>query len=151
MMNKEPNFSKRDTISGVVGSPSRVLQPLKMDDIEKKVRILIEDDMIYLDPEMSLQKLSSMTGTNATYLSNTINDCFGCNFRTLLNKYRVGYAKLQISNEGGFMKDIYKKCGFVSRSAFYRSFKEVTGLTPLKFLRQVISDNGHYRKYYYPY
>lgn len=146
-MNKEPNLSKKNINAGVEGFPSRVLNSIKMDNIERKVRTLIEDDMIYLDPEMSLQKLSSMTGTNVTYLSNTINDCFGCNFRSLLNKYRIGYAKLQISKEGGFMKDIYKKCGFVSRSAFYRSFKEVTGLTPLIFLRQIISDNGHYRKY----
>ena len=147
MMNKEPNLSKKDINACVEDSPSRVLNSIKMNNIEQKVRTLMEDEMIFLDPEMSLQKISSMTGTNVTYLSNTINDCFGCNFRTLLNKYRIGYAKIQISKEGGFMKDIFMKCGFVSRSAFYRSFKEVTGLTPLNFLRQIISDNGHYRKY----
>ena len=146
-MDNERDFGINTNTKAEVGSVStRVIHPVLMENIERRVVALMEDKKIYLDPDMSLQKLSSLTSTNATYLSNTVNDCFGCNFRTLLGRYRVEYAKFQISNEGGLVKDIYKKCGFVSRSAFYRSFKHITGLTPLQFLKQIISDNGHYRK-----
>ena len=146
-MDNERDFGINTNTKVEAGSVStRVIHPVLMENIERRVVALMEDKKIYLDPDMSLQKLSSLTSTNATYLSNTVNDCFGCNFRTLLNKYRIEYAKFQISNEGGLVKDIYKNCGFVSRSAFYRSFKQETGLSPLQFLKQIISDNGHYRK-----
>ena len=146
-MDKERDFGINTNTKAEAGSVStRVIHPVLMENIERRVLALMEDKKVYLDPDMSLQKLSSLTSTNETYLSNTVNDCFGCNFRTLLNKYRIEYAKFQISNEGGLVKDIYKNCGFVSRSAFYRSFKQETGLTPLQFLKQIISDNGHYRK-----
>ena len=146
-MDKERDFGINTNTKAKAGSVStRVIHPVLMENIERRVLALMEDKKVYLDPDMSLQKLSSLTSTNETYLSNTVNDCFGCNFRTLLNKYRIEHAKFQISNEGGLVKDIYKNCGFVSRSAFYRSFKQETGLTPLQFLKQIISDNGHYRK-----
>ena len=146
-MDKERDFGINTNTKAEAGSVStRVIHPVLMENIERRVLALMEDKKVYLDPDMSLQKLSSLTSTNETYLSNTVNDCFGCNFRTLLNKYRIEYAKFQISNEGGLVKDIYKNCGFVSRSAFYRSFKQETGLSPLQFLKQIISDNGHYRK-----
>ena len=146
-MDKERDFGINTNTKAKAGSVStRVIHPVLMENIERRVLALMEDKKVYLDPDMSLQKLSSLTSTNETYLSNTVNDCFGCNFRTLLNKYRIEHAKFQISNEGGLVKDIYKSCGFVSRSAFYRSFKQETGLTPLQFLKQIISDNGHYRK-----
>ena len=146
-MDKERDFGINTNTKAEAGSVStRVIHPVLMENIERRVLALMENKKVYLDPDMSLQKLSSLTSTNETYLSNTVNDCFGCNFRTLLNKYRIEHAKFQISNEGGLVKDIYKSCGFVSRSAFYRSFKQETGLTPLQFLKQIISDNGHYRK-----
>ena len=146
-MDKERDFGINTNTKAEAGSVStRVIHPVLMENIERRVLALMENKKVYLDPDMSLQKLSSLTSTNETYLSNTVNDCFGCNFRTLLNKYRIEHAKFQISNEGGLVKDIYKNCGFVSRSAFYRSFKQETGLTPLQFLKQIISDNGHYRK-----
>ena len=146
-MDNERDFGINTNTKAKAGSVStRVIHPVLMENIERRVVALMENKKVYLDPDMSLQKLSSLTSTNETYLSNTVNDCFGCNFRTLLNKYRIEHAKFQISNEGGLVKDIYKNCGFVSRSAFYRSFKQETGLTPLQFLKQIISDNGHYRK-----
>lgn len=146
-MDKERDFGlNNDSIAEAGRASSRAMHQVVMDGIERKVTALLEEQKVFLDPDMSLQKLSSLTSTNSTYLSNTVNDCFGCNFRTLLNKYRIEHAKFQISKEGGLLKDVYKKCGFVSRSAFYRSFKQETGLTPLQFLKQIISDNGHYRK-----
>ena len=44
---------------------------------------------------MIISKIISffVSGTNTTYLSNAVNNYFGCNFKQLLNKYRVEYAK----------------------------------------------------------
>ena len=75
--------------------------------------------------------------TNTTYLSNVVNHYFKCNFKHLLNKYRIRYAKQLISNEVYSPNELYKPCGFSSRSAFYAAFKKIMRVSPL-----------YYQKYY---
>ena len=62
-------------------------------EIYKYVLYYLEVRQVFLDPEISLKKLSGMIETNQTYLSNVINRYFGCNLKYLLNKYRVEYAQ----------------------------------------------------------
>lgn len=146
-MDKERDFVMDDSLETHTREvPLRSASPVIKDIIERKVKNFLEEKKVYLDPTMSLQKFSSITSTNTTYLSNTVNDCFGCSFRVLLNRYRVEDAKAFITNEGGLVKDLYRKCGFASRSAFYSSFKAITGMTPLQYLRKTISDNAPYWK-----
>ena len=73
-------------------------------------------------------------GTNTTYLSNTINEYFGCNLKTLLNRYRIEYAKQMLRARKCSIKDLPGLCGFASRSAFYVSFQKMEGTTPLHYM-----------------
>ena len=117
---------------------------LRTEEIYKKVIFYFEEKNIFLDEDISLEKLSKLVGTNTTYLSNTINQHCGCNLHTFINTYRIHYAeKLLISNAdkllvGGKnnMKDMYKKSGFASRSAFYVAFHNVAGTSPWGYLIQ---------------
>ena len=63
----------------------------------EKIRWYLDYQKIYLDRELSLVKFSSIVGTNTTYLSNTVNEMFGCNLKTLINWYRVQYAKERLA------------------------------------------------------
>lgn len=103
--------------------------------IYKEVLYNLDSKQIYLDPSLSLIKLSSVVGTNTTYLSNSINKYFGCNFKTLINRYRVEYCKKLLGANPASVpiKEISKKCGFSSVSAFYSSFKKVTGISPVQY------------------
>lgn len=125
---------------------SKGMSPVIRDVIKSKVISFLEEKRAYLDPTMSLLKFSSITSTNTTYLSRTVNECFGCGFRTLINKYRVEHAIERMKVEGAVTASLYKGCGFTSRSVFYSSFKQITGMTPLQLLKQITSDNGHYRR-----
>ncbi|MDO4497645.1 MAG: helix-turn-helix domain-containing protein [Bacteroidales bacterium] len=120
--------------------PSRArtngVTPAIKDIIKGKVMSFLEDKKVYLDPTMSLLKFSSITSTNTTYLSNTVNECFGCSFRVLINKYRIEHAIKLMKADGEVSTDLYKSCGFASRSVFYASFKQITGSTPGKYLKQ---------------
>lgn len=78
----------------------------------------------------------AIAGTNTTYLSNTINDYYKCNFRTLINSYRVKRAKEILLNDSSYIKDIHKKCGFASLSVFYQVFVEKEGIPPLQFKKK---------------
>lgn len=103
--------------------------------IYEEVLFHLESNKAYLDPNLSLIKFSSIIGTNTTYLSKAINKYFQCNFKTLINKYRIEFSiKLLTDNNcTSSIKEIALKCGFVSLSAYYASFKKVTHLSPLQY------------------
>lgn len=105
-------------------------------EIQRKLAQYLDEKQVYLDPHLTLAKLSGMVGTNNAYLSSMVNNLYGCNLPTLLNRYRITYAK-KLLVEGKFkIKDVYKACGFVSRSVFYSAFTKETGLTPSIFVKQ---------------
>ncbi|MEQ3385377.1 helix-turn-helix domain-containing protein, partial [Phocaeicola dorei] len=78
-----------NTLSSEKGAPGR-----KVDfEIYKSILYNLEIRKVYLDSKLSLEKFSSIVGTNTTYLSNAVNNYFGCNFKRLINSYRVARAK----------------------------------------------------------
>ncbi|MDE5677019.1 MAG: helix-turn-helix domain-containing protein [Phocaeicola sp.] len=83
-------------------------------------------------------------GTNTTYLSNAVNTYFGCNFKQLVNSYRVKYAKELLAGGECLVKDLFKKSGFISKSAFYMAFHKHVGMTPLKYLVYRNIDDIHH-------
>ncbi|MEL0635043.1 AraC family transcriptional regulator, partial [Pseudoalteromonas carrageenovora] len=56
--------------------------------------------------------------------------------KELINSYRVEYAKELLRNGKCLMKDIPKRCGFASKSAFYSAFKKMTGYRPVEYIRR---------------
>ena len=111
---------------------------MRRQDIElfNKLFAALEDDQIFLDAHMSLSKMSVIVGTNTTYLSYAINDYFGDNFRSVINRYRVAYAVNLLLEEKlkANIKNIYLRCGFLSKSTFYASFTKIMGVPPLQFV-----------------
>lgn len=106
----------------------------KEDEIYKMIVYQLEVKKIYLDPQLSLVKFSSIVGTNTTYLSNTVNRRFGMNLKALVNRYRVGHAK-RLMNEGRYRyEELAGLCGFTSRSVFYSSFKRELAMSPKRYV-----------------
>lgn len=118
---------------------------MRRQDIElfNKLFAALEDDQIFLDAHMSLSKMSVIVGTNTTYLSYAINDYFGDNFRSVINRYRVAYAVnlLLEEKQKANIKNIYLRCGFLSKSTFYASFTKIMGVPPLQFV--VDAESSH--------
>lgn len=117
---------------------------LQQEVIYKKVCECLEQDKVFLDPHLSLSRLSVIVGTNTTYLSNAINKRFGCNFHTLVNDYRVRYAVEIIRADEKLMrvKDLHSRCGFSSVSVFYDAFRRYTGSSPLQLKRRLDQQGG---------
>jgi AraC-like DNA-binding protein len=114
---------------------------LQQEVIYKKVCACMEKDKVYLDPRLSLVRLGVIVGTNTTYLSNAINNCFGRNFRTLVNDYRIRYAVNLIKNghQVQSIRGLHLMCGFTSVSVFYDAFKRRVGISPFQLVRQVMT------------
>ncbi|WP_289393455.1 AraC family transcriptional regulator [uncultured Phocaeicola sp.] len=114
-----------------------VEQARKVDcELYKYVLYYLEVRQVFLDPKLSLNKLSDMIETNQTYLSNVVNRYFGCHLKDLLNKYRVEYAKELLRSGKCPLEELPQRCGFLSRSTFYTSFKKVAGASPKKYMKQ---------------
>ena len=109
----------------------------KPEQIYRRMCYLVERDQLYLDPHLSLIRLSAITGTNTLYLSRAINICTGHNFRTMLNDYRIKYAaellKKNVAPRFSF-KDFHQRCGYLSKSAFYTAFRQRLNMTPKEYL-----------------
>ena len=111
--------------------------PMKDKLIAKKLKKTMEQDKLYLNPELSLREVSSAIGSNMKYLSLYLNNMLGLSFYEYVNKYRVEYACKLIHSmyESGRvnMTEIARQSGFNSLSSFNRYFKREVGVTPKEF------------------
>lgn len=119
----------------LMASPS-LLPEGRSGELCKKILQYLGSNKIYLDKRLSLAKFSSVVGTNTTYLSNAVNQVFHCNVKTLINWYRVQYAKTVLSKKMYSLKDIPFVCGFSSKSTFYSAFRKYEGITPYQYMHK---------------
>lgn len=105
----------------------------KMKLLYENILFVLENKRVYLDKGINLTKLSQMLFTNTTYLSKVVNKFFGCNLKTLLNSYRVEYAKQLLRNDSCSMNELAARCGFLSRSTFYATFMKFEHMTPTDY------------------
>ena len=94
----------------------------------------------YLNPDLSLPQLATELNISTHYLSQVINEQFNLNFFDFVNGYRVDAFKEKIidpSFRNFSLLGIAFECGFNSKSAFNRIFKQSTGITPSQFKKDL--------------
>jgi len=108
--------------------------------LKKKLLLLLENEQVYLDPNLRITTLDNKLYTNRTYLSNLINAEFKMSFSDFVNQYRVKHAKtLMESNPGHGHSLSYfsEQSGFGSVSSFNRAFKRFEGITAGKYYHKI--------------
>jgi AraC-like DNA-binding protein len=105
----------------------------------------IRSKKLYLDPKFNQQSLVTLFGTNRQYLYEAISKNGDDNFRGIINRFRINEAKKllaeQLDSELPLdVGAIAEKVGFNSYPTFYRAFKNITGLTPLDFTKELRKD-----------
>jgi ligand-binding sensor domain-containing protein/AraC-like DNA-binding protein len=101
--------------------------------IEKKLSEVLNETQIYLEPDLTLQKLASVLGVKSHYLSQVINQFYNRNFHEFINTYRVKNAKKLLRETSLKIEAVAYDSGFNSISTFNTAFKKSTNLTPLKY------------------
>jgi AraC-like DNA-binding protein len=94
----------------------------------------------YLQPELSLPQLASDLEIPVHYLSQVINEQFGQNFHDFINRYRVDTFRERLSagdSKNFTLLGIAFECGFNSKSAFNRVFRQFTGMTPSQYKKNL--------------
>ena len=95
-----------------------------------RITSAMNNDALYLDPNLSLQKLSRHVGALPNQVSQTLNEMIGSTFFDFVAHWRIEASKPQILAGQDSVLSVALEVGFNSRSTFYTAFKRETGMTP---------------------
>nr|WP_275442563.1 AraC family transcriptional regulator [Pseudoalteromonas sp. OOF1S-7] len=99
----------------------------------------MQEKQLYLDADLTLQKLSQVSGVSPNYLSQVLNETLQMNFFDFVNHWRIEASKSRLLASKDSVLHIALEVGFNARSSFYKAFKKETGLTPGEFRRENVS------------
>jgi len=97
--------------------------------LDKKIR----DKAIYLDPDLTLSKLSRKLGIPAKQISIAVNLVHRKNISKLINEYRIEHAKQELTHTDNTITQVFMNSGFQTKSNFNREFSRVTKMTPSEY------------------
>lgn len=95
-----------------------------------RLEAAMQNDALYLDPSVSLKKLSQHIGALPNHVSQTLNQEIGASFFDYVARWRIEASKPLIAAGRASVLSVALDVGFNSRSTFYKAFKRETGLTP---------------------
>ncbi|WDE04844.1 helix-turn-helix transcriptional regulator [Thalassomonas viridans] len=101
--------------------------------IADKINAVMEQERLYLEPDLSLNKLAQHLAISPNYISQTLNETLNCNFFDFINQWRIKSAKPMIIENKANVLTVALEVGFNARSSFYKAFKKETGMTPGEF------------------
>lgn len=107
------------------------------EDLMEEMSRLIQEKELFLRKDLRVADIAQELATNQTYVSLLVNNLSGDNFATMIGGYRIRYAqKLMREHPEMVHADVAEASGFASRTAFLRTFKAQTGLTPTEWKEQ---------------
>ncbi len=95
-----------------------------------RLETAMQKDTLFLDPTLSLQKLSQHVGALPNHVSQTLNQEIGASFFDYVARWRIEASKPLITAGDASVLTVALEVGFNSRSAFYKAFKREAGMTP---------------------
>lgn len=108
--------------------------------IINRLILLMENDQPYLDPGITLLRLSNLLKIKPEMLSEVLNSSLNQNFFDFINRYRIEEFKIKcLSKEYSHLSimGIAYDCGFNSKAAFYRAFNKFEGSSPTAYMSKV--------------
>lgn len=114
---------------------SPVLTDQEVKDIVAQIDALLTSKEVFLDPDLTLDRLSRKVGITSRQISIAINQVYGRNVSQVVNEYRIERAKQLLITTDKPITQIYFDSGFQTKSNFNREFSRVTQQTPSAFRR----------------
>ena len=106
--------------------------------LREHLQHFMEKQKPYLDSQLTLQKLATLSDIPAYRISDILNKHIGVNFFDFVNRYRVEEWKRQImdASPSTTIQEVAFQSGFNSKSSFNAAFKKHTGQTPSEYRAQ---------------
>lgn len=111
-----------------------------LDRIISDLTHLINNENVYLEPDLTLATLSEKLNTNRTYLTKAIQKEYNLSYLDFINGYRIKEAiKILASEESKNLSidGIAGMAGFNNRVTFAKIFKQSTGMSPSAFIKNL--------------
>jgi YesN/AraC family two-component response regulator len=127
----------------------KLLEKEEKKTFEKLTAMILEymkTEKPFTDPNYSLDDLAANLNIQKHHLYYCFNTVLNSRFTTIRTQMRVEYAKECLLNgdlDNLSMEGVWTKTGFSSRTNFFVNFKEVTGATPLDFIKNNKLDTLH--------
>jgi AraC-like DNA-binding protein len=104
-------------------------------EIIQQMQEIMDKQKLYLQSDLSLDKLAQACGHSKHYVSQAINENLGMNFFEYINSLRINEAKelLEKPKEEITIIEVAYQVGYNNKVSFNKAFKNFTGLTPTEF------------------
>ena len=97
----------------------------------------VDTEQPYLDPELTLARLSDQLALTPREVSELLNQSLGVHFFDFVNGHRIAHAQKQlIQHPKQSILEVLLESGFNSKSSFNTAFKKHAGMTPSAFRKQ---------------
>lgn len=113
----------------------------EISELMSRLKILLEEEQVFTQPGLTLDRLAYMIPTTPHTLSRLINEQYCKSFTEFINTYRVEafISKMSKSASITFL-ELALSVGFNSKPTFNRAFKKEKGCTPKDyFLTQLVN------------
>ncbi|WP_019026815.1 helix-turn-helix transcriptional regulator [Colwellia piezophila] len=117
-----------------------LLSAEKMQLIASKLEHAMNEEKLFLQDNLSLNKLSESISETENHISETLSQFLHTKFFQFVNGFRVEEAKRALQNSDKLITSIAFDVGFNSKSTFNTSFKKTVGYSPSAY-RNLLLDN----------
>ncbi|MEM1339735.1 MAG: AraC family transcriptional regulator [Bacteroidota bacterium] len=114
--------------------------PEERKNAERLILKKLEEDKIYLDEELTLERFAGYLNLKQHQISVLINQKFGCSYKKLIKMYRLAEAKKILENSDQTtirLIDVAHQSGFSNKVSFHRVFKEFENMSPSEYLKKL--------------
>lgn len=93
-------------------------------ELSESISYLMQTEHSFLIPNLKVDDLANMLGSNSRYVQRALNEDMGMSFAEFVNRQRVDFAVHLMNEHPNLnMAEISSRSGFSSMSAFYRNMK----------------------------
>ncbi len=126
----------RDVDRRLISIKTTAAPPQTANDAQRLIEY-VETERPFLDPELTLARLSDRLAMTPREVSELLNGALGVHFFDFVNSHRIAYAqRLLVEQPKQPVLQILLDCGFSSKSSFNTAFKKHVGMTPSAFRTQ---------------
>ena len=110
--------------------------------LQHQKTLLMADKYIrdHLSEELSLAVLAKLCNLDPTYFHKLYTSAFGRTPAQRILGFRIAAAKTGLIESKVSLGELSAKCGFSSQTYFCYKFKQVTGMTPMQYRSQMLSN-----------
>lgn len=132
-------FTRPKLLFNVFKVEDRTKKALLKKALIEKLKVVIHQEEVYKNPNLTVEQLALMIETSPRELSKFINEVHQMNFSEFLNFHRVEKVKELLAAPASKKYTILalaEEAGFSSKSTFNAIFKKMVGVTPSGYQKQ---------------